>query len=68
MGACVLEPAIQSYFSNDTPLERCLFVLYGLGRAGKTQLALKFIHMHKDWWVDQPVFCLRPDWFTEHDL
>ncbi|KAF8594207.1 TPR-like protein [Ceratobasidium sp. AG-I] len=35
------------YFSNPGSLERRLFVLHGLGGAGKTQLALKFVQSHK---------------------
>ncbi|KAF8596365.1 FabD/lysophospholipase-like protein [Ceratobasidium sp. AG-I] len=40
---------MDSYFSGTGSLERRLFVLHGLGGAGKTQLALKFIHTHRDW-------------------
>ncbi|KAF8598777.1 TPR-like protein [Ceratobasidium sp. AG-I] len=36
------------YFSNPGSLERRLFVLHGLGGAGKTQLALKFVQSHKN--------------------
>ncbi|KAF8598758.1 hypothetical protein BDV93DRAFT_450572, partial [Ceratobasidium sp. AG-I] len=43
---------MESYFSKSIPLERHLYVLYGLGGAGKTQLALKFIHTHKDQFWD----------------
>jgi tRNA A37 threonylcarbamoyladenosine biosynthesis protein TsaE len=32
----------------DGSKERSVFVLYGLGGAGKTQLALKFVELHKD--------------------
>ncbi|KAF8598779.1 TPR-like protein [Ceratobasidium sp. AG-I] len=42
---------MDSHFSGPGSLERRLFVLHGLGGAGKTQLALKFIHTHRDWWV-----------------
>ncbi|KAF8596369.1 FabD/lysophospholipase-like protein [Ceratobasidium sp. AG-I] len=35
------------YFSSPGSLERRLFVLHGLGGAGKTQLALKFVQSHK---------------------
>ncbi|KAF8596373.1 FabD/lysophospholipase-like protein [Ceratobasidium sp. AG-I] len=43
---------MDSYFSKGALLERRLFVLHGLGGAGKTQLALKFVHTHKDWFWD----------------
>ncbi|KAF8594058.1 FabD/lysophospholipase-like protein [Ceratobasidium sp. AG-I] len=39
---------MQSYFFDTSPMERRLFVLCGLGGAGKTQLALKFIQIHQD--------------------
>ncbi|KAF8598125.1 TPR-like protein [Ceratobasidium sp. AG-I] len=38
---------MESYFWKFAPLERHLFILHGPGGAGKTQLALKFIHAHK---------------------
>ncbi|KAF8594387.1 hypothetical protein BDV93DRAFT_515829 [Ceratobasidium sp. AG-I] len=38
---------MDSYFSTPASLERRLFVLHGLGGAGKTQLALKFVQSHK---------------------
>ncbi|KIK60026.1 hypothetical protein GYMLUDRAFT_618238 [Collybiopsis luxurians FD-317 M1] len=42
---------LANYFnleSSLTPLcERKIFVLYGMGGAGKTQTALKFIHMFR---------------------
>ncbi|KAF8594629.1 TPR-like protein, partial [Ceratobasidium sp. AG-I] len=38
---------MDSYFSQAVSLERRLFVLHGLGGAGKTQLALKFVQSHK---------------------
>ncbi|KAF8595697.1 FabD lysophospholipase-like protein, partial [Ceratobasidium sp. AG-I] len=41
---------MDSYFSKPASLERRLFVLHGLGGAGKTQLALKFIQLHKHLW------------------
>jgi hypothetical protein len=37
---------LRAYFFGDST-ERRLFVLYGLGGAGKTQLALKFVHQHR---------------------
>ncbi|KAF8597409.1 FabD/lysophospholipase-like protein [Ceratobasidium sp. AG-I] len=43
---------MDSYFSGTGSLERRLFVLHGLGGAGKTQLALKFIHTHQAWFWD----------------
>ncbi|KAF8603736.1 FabD/lysophospholipase-like protein [Ceratobasidium sp. AG-I] len=39
---------MNNYFSDSTPLKRHLFVLAGLGGAGKTQLALNFAHLHQD--------------------
>lgn len=39
---------MRDYFFDASPLERHLFVLCGLGGAGKTQLALKFMQMHKE--------------------
>ncbi|KAF8602157.1 hypothetical protein BDV93DRAFT_557669 [Ceratobasidium sp. AG-I] len=39
---------MRHYFFEAPPSERRLFVLCGLGGAGKTQLALKFVQMHKD--------------------
>ncbi|KAF8596393.1 FabD/lysophospholipase-like protein [Ceratobasidium sp. AG-I] len=39
---------MESYFFQNASLERHLYVLYGLGGAGKTQLALKFVHIHMD--------------------
>ena len=35
---------MRQYFSNDSQDQR-IFVLYGLGGAGKTQIALKFVEM-----------------------
>ncbi|KAF8598774.1 FabD lysophospholipase-like protein [Ceratobasidium sp. AG-I] len=43
---------MNSYFLGSESFERRLFVLHGLGGAGKTQLALKFIHTHKDRFSD----------------
>ncbi|KAF8602162.1 FabD/lysophospholipase-like protein [Ceratobasidium sp. AG-I] len=42
---------MQDYFFGASPVDRRLFVLCGLGGAGKTQLALKFVqtHRHKFW-------------------
>ncbi|KAF8594217.1 FabD lysophospholipase-like protein, partial [Ceratobasidium sp. AG-I] len=48
---------MDSYFSGTGSLERRLFVLYGLGGAGKTQLALKFIQTRRNWWVFSMCFC-----------
>jgi hypothetical protein len=42
--ADILEKMRQYFF--DTPSECHIFVLYGLGGAGKTQVALKFIHQY----------------------
>ncbi|KAF8595353.1 FabD/lysophospholipase-like protein [Ceratobasidium sp. AG-I] len=39
---------MSNYFSGSTPLKRHLFVLAGLGGAGKTQLAVNFAHLHHD--------------------
>ncbi|KAF8598112.1 FabD/lysophospholipase-like protein [Ceratobasidium sp. AG-I] len=39
---------MQDYFFSASPMDRRLFVLCGLGGAGKTQLALKFVQLHKD--------------------
>ncbi|KAF8593261.1 hypothetical protein BDV93DRAFT_502663 [Ceratobasidium sp. AG-I] len=39
---------MSNYFSDSTPLKRHLFVLAGLGGAGKTQLAVNFAHLHQD--------------------
>ncbi|KAF8603745.1 TPR-like protein, partial [Ceratobasidium sp. AG-I] len=39
---------MRSYFFDPPPTERRLFVLCGLGGAGKTQLALKFVDMHRN--------------------
>jgi Cdc6-like AAA superfamily ATPase len=39
---------MESYFSKPASLERRLFVLHGLGGAGKTQLALKFVQKQED--------------------
>ncbi|KAF8595674.1 FabD/lysophospholipase-like protein [Ceratobasidium sp. AG-I] len=38
---------MRGYFFDASPTERQIFVLCGLGGAGKTQLALKFVDMHK---------------------
>lgn len=37
---------LRTYFFNQSH-ERHLFVLHGLGGAGKTQLALEFVHRYK---------------------
>ncbi|KAF8599742.1 FabD lysophospholipase-like protein, partial [Ceratobasidium sp. AG-I] len=42
---------MRAYFSTDCQTQR-LFVLHGLGGAGKTQLALSFIHRHKHFFSD----------------
>lgn len=48
------------YFFDTSPVDRHLFVLAGLGGAGKTQLALKFMHQHKDKCIDRiPLFTIR---------
>lgn len=39
---------MREYFFSTARTDRRLFVLCGLGGAGKTQLALKFIHTHRD--------------------
>ena len=38
---------MQDYFFGASPMDRRLFVLCGLGGAGKTQLALKFVQTHR---------------------
>lgn len=43
---------MRSYFLEGSPLERRLFVLCGLGGAGKTQLALKFVQLRKGMYVN----------------
>ncbi|KAF8598134.1 FabD/lysophospholipase-like protein [Ceratobasidium sp. AG-I] len=43
---------MRGYFFDASPTERRLFVLCGLGGAGKTQLALKFVDMHKNLFWD----------------
>ncbi|KAF8598148.1 hypothetical protein BDV93DRAFT_526951 [Ceratobasidium sp. AG-I] len=43
---------MRSYFFDASPAERRLFVLCGLGGAGKTQLALKFVDTHKNLFWD----------------
>ncbi|KAF8595359.1 hypothetical protein BDV93DRAFT_481117 [Ceratobasidium sp. AG-I] len=43
---------MRSYFFDASPTERRLFVLCGLGGAGKTQLALKFVDMHRNLFWD----------------
>ncbi|KAF8598129.1 TPR-like protein, partial [Ceratobasidium sp. AG-I] len=43
---------MRSYFFDASTTERRLFVLCGLGGAGKTQLALKFVDMHKNLFWD----------------
>lgn len=48
---------MDTYFSKSASLERRLFVLHGLGGAGKTQLALRFIQKHKDLYVYSSIYC-----------
>ncbi|KAF8598126.1 hypothetical protein BDV93DRAFT_353241 [Ceratobasidium sp. AG-I] len=43
---------MRSYFFDASPTERRLFVLCGLGGAGKTQLALRFVDTHKNLFWD----------------
>ncbi|KAF8598773.1 hypothetical protein BDV93DRAFT_324215 [Ceratobasidium sp. AG-I] len=38
---------MRSYFSDASPPDRHLFVLCGLGGSGKTQLALRFVDIHR---------------------
>ena len=40
------------YFFKSSQINRRLFVLCGLGGAGKTQLALKFVQLHRDKYVN----------------
>lgn len=44
---------MHGYFFDASPMKRHIFVLCGLGGAGKTQLALTFVEMHKERSVDQ---------------
>ncbi|QRV95743.1 kinesin light chain [Ceratobasidium sp. AG-Ba] len=46
----VVEHIISCIAKGDT--QRCVFVLYGLGGAGKTQLALKAVDETRDMWTD----------------
>lgn len=39
---------MREYFFENSPMNRRLFVLCGLGGAGKTQLALIFAQIHRD--------------------
>ncbi|KAF8602169.1 FabD/lysophospholipase-like protein, partial [Ceratobasidium sp. AG-I] len=49
---------MRSYFFEASLMERRLFVLCGLGGAGKTQLALKFMQTHRNQYVGQAMLCL----------
>ncbi|QRV95644.1 kinesin light chain [Ceratobasidium sp. AG-Ba] len=46
----IIDQIIECVFKGDT--QRCVFVLYGLGGAGKTQLALKAVEQSHDLWTD----------------
>lgn len=46
---------MKSYFSQSTPLKRHVFVLCGLGGSGKTQLALKFVNLNINLYVEHTV-------------
>ncbi|QRV92254.1 kinesin light chain [Ceratobasidium sp. AG-Ba] len=45
-----IKQIVASISRGDT--QRCVFVLYGLGGSGKTQLALKTVQQTKDMWTD----------------
>ncbi|KAF8598106.1 TPR-like protein, partial [Ceratobasidium sp. AG-I] len=49
---------MSDYFFSKSSMDRRLFVLCGLGGAGKTQLALKFVQTHRNEYVDQPILSL----------